>query len=229
MLYDSSLLDNPDPSILNPDWLHAHAELSVIGTGRGQAWFVKINDHEWVLRKYLRGGLVAKFNRECYLGWFAQNSRSWKEWQLLYDLREKGLPVPRPVAAVVCWKFGRLSGVYQASILVEKIQNSRTLADCISTEALTQEAWQAVGACICQFHDAQVYHADLNANNILVDNAGKVYLIDFDRGKIRENDGWKKQNMDRLLRSLNKLKNNRQVSYFNDSDWAELVAGYSAK
>ena len=96
--------------------------------------------------------------------------------------------------------------------------------------------WQRVGACIRRFHDRGVYHADLNARNILLGNegaseAGKIYLIDFDNGHIRcepndDGQGWKAANLARLLRSLNKFGRLSPGFHFTEDDWQQLLTGY---
>src|SRR6185312_24099 len=56
-----------------------------------------------------------------------------------------------------------------------------------------------------RFHRAGIWHADLNAHNVLVSPAG-LHLIDFDRGRQRAPAaGWRLANLRRLRRSLLKL------------------------
>ena len=62
-----------------------------------------------------------------------------------------------------------------------------------------------VGAAIGRFHGAGICHADLNANNILVDRDGGVWLVDFDRARHRAPGGWRNSRLRRLKRSLEKL------------------------
>jgi 3-deoxy-D-manno-octulosonic acid kinase len=58
---------------------------------------------------------------------------------------------------------------------------------------------------VARFHRAGVWHADLNAHNVLV-TADGLYLIDFDRGRMRiPSPAWQQANLQRLRRSLLKL------------------------
>ena len=95
---------------------------------------------------------------------------------------------------------------------------------------MREDVWQTIGACIRRFHDASVYHADLNARNILIDSQSKlVYLIDFDKGCIRHlGESWKASNLARLQRSLLKFKSLNQVFYFDQQNWDALLDGYNS-
>ena len=85
-----------------------------------------------------------------------------------------------------------------------------------------------MGDCIARFHQQHVYHADLNANNILFDESGRVYLIDFDRGAIKKHGRWKQANLQRLQRSLFKLQQHHQTFYFSEQNWVDLITAYEA-
>ena len=96
---------------------------------------------------------------------------------------------------------------------------------------LSPEQWRRVGGCIRRFHDAGVYHADLNAHNILLGSgppvADEVYLIDFDRGERRAAEAaWQQANLQRLMRSLEKLARSQDSFHFTDAGWSDLIAGW---
>ena len=66
-----------------------------------------------------------------------------------------------------------------------------------------------------------------SADNILIDDGGRCYLIDFDRGRYRRSNlKWKKENLLRLKRSLDKISKNEEVFYFSDIKWRSLLRGY---
>jgi 3-deoxy-D-manno-octulosonic acid kinase len=89
---------------------------------------------------------------------------------------------------------------------------------------LDRSMWQNIGATIGRFHAAGVHHVDLNANNIML--AGDaVYLIDFDRGRLRGRGRWEDEVIARLRRSLDKLKARDPELHFADSDWQALLDG----
>lgn len=196
--------------------------------GRAPVVFFQHGKLNLVLRHYYRGGLVAKLVSDWYLGRKLDNSRSFREWCLLRTMVNAGLPVPVPVAAHV-WRQGFL---YQADLITLQIENSLTLADYLMENHLTPELWQDVGKVIRRFHNCHIYHADLNARNILLQKnsesgALKIYLIDFDRGKIRKTGTvWQQSNLDRLKRSLDKFKLRSDRFDFNAADWSNLLDGY---
>ena len=65
--------------------------------------------------------------------------------------------------------------------------------------------WAAIGRCLRRFHDAGVQHADLNAHNIMLGEQGEVWVLDFDRGRLRHPGAWRERVLDRLARSLAKI------------------------
>ena len=145
------------------------------------------------------------------------------EWELLEKMQEKGLPVPIPAAINV----ERKGLLYTADIMMHRIPHSRTLTQALMSKELSEGYWIAIGSVIRRFHEEGIYHSDLNANNILLDDGGRCYLIDFDRCGIRKSNlKWKKENLLRLKRSLNKFFNNEEVFHFSDESWRSLLRGY---
>ena len=74
-------------------------------------------------------------------------------------------------------------------------------------------------------HQAQVNHTDLNIHNILLDNDGKAWIIDFDKCYQQQGEAWKEANLQRLLRSFNKELNKRQIKW-TQNDWQCLFNAY---
>lgn len=198
-------------------WGH-YAEPVDIG-GRGAAWFLNGRKTSWILKSYQRGGLVAPVSKETH--WFQgqQSVRSFAELHLLNRLYHLGLPVPKPVAA----SYRRVAGFwYRAHIIVTRIPDATPFSEyLLSGES---SLWNNVGQLVRRFHDCGVYHADLNCHNILVSNSS-LYLIDFDKSRIRSGHLWKKQNLHRLRRSIDKVLYNRAPDE-TDRRWQELLRGY---
>jgi 3-deoxy-D-manno-octulosonic acid kinase len=191
--------------------------------GRGGAWFLSGENRYWVLRNYYRGGLVSKLSQKNYIYTGQKRVRSFAEFHLLQAMHELGLPVSRPVAAC----YHRFSGFYQTAIIVERLEGVLPLGD-LCTAPESDDMWRNIGSVIRRFHDAGVYHADLNCFNILV-NGQAVHLIDFDKSRIidgaADNTTWKHRNLDRLKRSLNKRVNSEQNSAI-EHGWTLLYNAY---
>lgn len=209
-------------SWFSPEFWGECAEPVVAG-GRGSAWFVQSPDGPLVLRHYRRGGFAARFSRRQYLFTGYSRTRSFLEFNLLSVLLEKGLPVPKPVGALVS-RHGALT--YEAAILIERITDGVPMPEHASLDR--EDLWRRVGMTIGLFHREGLDHVDMNCDNILV--AGeRIYLIDFDRCRLHTqawgNAGWKGDNLRRLHRSVNKriqsLSNQRR-----DNLWQVLMAGY---
>jgi len=171
--------------------------------------------------------MVARFVKDRYIWRGLSQTRAWREWHLLAELWEKKLPVPQPVAARVL----RLGLFYRADILMCRIPKSETLADSLMESAMAVSLWQKLGQMLRNFHAAGVFHADLNARNILLDGQENFHLIDFDRGRLRKPDRrWQQANILRLKRSLAKFSDKAEKQqtrfYFSESDWQALLQGY---
>lgn len=199
IVFDPVRLRQAGPGMLHAEHYGAAVE-PVRAGGRGAAWFVRAGSVEAVLRHYRRGGLAAKFSHDLYLWLGEARVRSLAEFRLLSELRAERLPVPAPLLAGY-WRRGL---AYRAAILVERIPSVRPLADWLGPDVGTAP-WEAVGAMLAKFHRAGLDHADLNANNVLVDAGGQPWLIDFDRCRRRAGSHWREANLERLARSLAKL------------------------
>jgi 3-deoxy-D-manno-octulosonic acid kinase len=178
--------------------------------GRQAAWFVEQDDWQGVLRGYRRGGLVARLSRDAYFWQGESRTRSFREYRLLQQMREKGLKVPAPLAAGY-WRQGL---TYRAAILVERIPEVRPLA-----HLLDDSVWEPAARAIAAMHDAGVWHADLNAFNILLDPSGVAWLIDFDRGTAGGvSQSQRRANLSRLRRSLEKVGGERGLQFWDRLD-----------
>ncbi|MCB1581860.1 MAG: 3-deoxy-D-manno-octulosonic acid kinase [Marinicella sp.] len=189
-------------------------------SGRGTAWTIKSEWGKWVLRHYLRGGLYAKLSKDHYLWTGINNSRAFKEFKLLNKLQKLNLPCPKPVAALV-----RKKGLfYQNDLIMEHIGHEQTFAQTLNKESQLSD-WILAGKTIAQFHQAGVYHSDLNAHNILLRN-DQAFLIDFDKGNIRPpQKAWQLQNLSRLKRSIEKISG-RSCEDELKQFWQTLLEAY---
>ncbi|ENY71299.1 3-deoxy-D-manno-octulosonic acid kinase [Aeromonas diversa] len=221
--YADQVFSDPHPHLFDPQWWQAQKAVIGSSQGRGVTWFVKLDGKHMVLRHYYRGGMVGKLVRDRF--WFegVEGSRAMAEFALLDRLCELGLPVPRPYAA----RVSRGGPFYRADIILERIRGAKDLVALLKKEAIPRETWLQIGAVLRRFHDAGVYHADLNSHNILIDRDGKVWVIDFDKGAIRAPGSWQQANLERLLRSFNKEAGLHTSFHWVPDNWQSLMEGYS--
>lgn len=237
ILYDASLATQVEQGLdacrllqwFDETYWRARGKLKGEARGRGSAFFFEHQDCEYVLRHYRRGGMVAGLVEDRYIWTGLGNSRPWREWHLLAAAHERGLPAPKPFAARLI-KSGMF---YTADLITHRIAAGVSLAQQLTAGRQEQAVWRKIGRVIRRFHDAGIEHADLNAHNILL--AGDdAFLVDFDRGRMHAGvfskriRNWRRRNLQRLLRSLNKLGGQKETFHFTSGDWHYLLEGYRA-
>ncbi len=176
-----------------------------------------------VLRHYWRGGLVARVSDDLHLFTGVRRSRPWREVALLSELVTRGLPVPEPVGA----RLTPRGPFYRADLLTRRIPHTRTFADWVRGEEGDDPAvWAAVGRTIRRFHDAGAHHADLNVRNILLDQTNRVWLIDWDKGRIGGRDPARQG---RILRRLRRsLAKEAELEKVAATRWEVLARAHEA-
>ncbi len=219
-IYNEKLIDNVAECFEMQYWQRKNA---IIGSaqGRGTTWFIQLDTLQAALRHYHRGGLFGKIISDTYFFTGYQKTRSVAEFHLLNHLKTEGINVPTAIAA----KVKRYGLCYQADLLSEKIPNATDLVDVLKKSALSKLQYHHIGQEICKLHRAQVNHTDLNIHNILLDNNGKVWIIDFDKCYQQQGNDWKGQNLQRLLRSFRKEVKKRDIQW-HEADWQYLIEGY---
>ncbi|WP_206861098.1 3-deoxy-D-manno-octulosonic acid kinase [Lysobacter changpingensis] len=220
ILFDRNRVRQASPEWFMPSFWQQRAR-PVESGGRGGAWFVDAPFGPALLRRYLRGGLVAKVSRDRYWWRGAASTRSFAEFRLTRAMADKGVPVPRPIAA--CYRRDGL--FYRCAILLERLDDVRSLADRAAV-AGDGAPWEEAGRLIARAHRAGLDHADLNAHNLLFTTTGRGWIIDLDRGRVRiPATGWRERNLARLKRSLLKLRGKRATADV-ERDYSRLRAAY---
>jgi len=224
IVYDTDLINQiSDATFTAGGWTTAQPVTGVLrSAGRGNTMIVADGQQEFVLRHYMRGGLPGRLISDKYLWSGEAQTRSFAEWHLLARLIAFKLPVPRPAAARYC----RTGPVYTADLLTVREPGIRSLAERVSQSPGDIEFWQNLGADLHQFHAAGVFHADLNAYNVQVDQNDKLFLLDFDRGKLLPPGVWQQKNISRLHRSMRKIKRLDKKLYYVAANWKQFLDGY---
>ena len=205
-------------------------EQLIVGSaqGRGTTWFINpqqasVNNEQWVLRHYYRGGLIGKIIKDQYLYTGLANTRAAREFALLQTLQDLSLHAPKPIA----FKVIRTGVFYRADLLSSRIENANDLVAILSKNKIDNATWHRIGQVIASFHQQGIYHHDLNAHNILLDDQQKIWLIDFDQGEKREvKQQWQESNLARLQRSFRKEFVKIANFQWNEENWLALLNGY---
>lgn len=154
--------------------------LSKVEVGRGKVARLSLDNINYILRLYRRGGFVSKFNSKLFLKTFGKN-RPCHEYQLTLKLYKSGVKVPYPV---LCLTKSRLLFFYYAAILFKELKESENLLNLMSSA--TVNIADIITACYLAGKEARsalnigVFHADLHPGNILL-HANSCFLIDFDK------------------------------------------------
>ncbi len=224
ILYDKAIINQISAERFTPEgWLHAEVLTgSLRSGGRGNTMFVGNVPRQFVLRHYRRGGLLGKLVRDTYIFSGEDLTRSFMEWRLLDKLAANNMNVPRPAAA----RFCRRGTFYTADLITVRIPDVVSLSQYIAAEDRDETFWQSVGAAIWKFHEAGVYHADMNAYNVQVDKDGDIWMLDFDKGALKSPGPWQQQTLSRLHRSLRKVLDLDPRLHFRVANWEQLLQGY---
>ena len=221
-LIDRARVAETLPELFDPGTYGSSAK--ALRDGRGQAFQVVGSFGTAALRHYRRGGMTGALWQDRYAFIGAEATRCFRELRLLATLHSHGLPVPAPLAA----RFVRSGLSYRADILTAWLPGANPLSAHIQTASLAD--FHAVGQMLQRFHQASIngaalWHADLNAHNILLTDVGPA-LIDFDRCLLRKpKSAWQQANLARLLRSLTKLGFAARAD-FSSQLWPALLAAY---
>jgi len=220
-IYDEDLINNASDCF---EWQYWENKNAIIGSaqGRGTTWFIQLDKIQAALRHYQRGGLFGNIVSDSYFFIGYEKTRSIAEFHLLTHLKKEGVNVPAPIAARVV----RGNVTYQADLLSEKVPNAIDLVGLLQKRSLTKQEFSDVGKEIKKLHRAQVNHTDLNIHNILLDTSSKVWIIDFDKCYRQAGEGWKNDNLNRLLRSFRKEVKKRSIKWV-ENDWQSLLEGYN--
>ena len=155
---------------------------SVLG-GRTALTFEQIDEFGPVaIKSYSRGGWMRYLIKQRYLK--LGKTRAQLEFELLQVVRNLGINAPEPVAYA-----HRGCIFYQAWLVSRAIKHPLSLALLsLKDEKKTRQAMESVIGQISLLIQNGILHVDLHPGNIVVDEAGQIFLVDFDKGQIHHGD-----------------------------------------
>jgi 3-deoxy-D-manno-octulosonic acid kinase len=154
--------------------------------GRGVTYRIRTPSGDWVVRRYRRGGAVARVLRDRYLR--AGEARPWRELRCSNAARMRGVPTPAVTATATY-----VSGLFQRSdIATEYVPDSADLASLgfgeVAHDAAARRAgFEAAGRLVRALGRLGLQHRDLNLKNVLVSFAGPspaAWVLDLDRCRL---------------------------------------------
>jgi len=130
-----------------------------------------------VVKHYMRGGFLRHLISSRYVR--SGPTRSRVEYEMLERVRSLGVQAPEPIAHAE-----RGGWLYRAWLVTREIADQRSLAEISRVDE--ERARTAMGEVI-RFLDLLIsngiFHVDLHPGNVVVDRAGGVYLLDFDKAR----------------------------------------------
>ena len=110
--------------------------------------------------------------------------------------------------------------MYRSEILVRLIPDAQGVARLLHHQrALDALEWQRLVQAVRHLHEEQVFHPDLNCHNLMLDSAGKAWIVNFEKCGYRAEEDCKAYNLRRLLRSLRKELGLNPQLYWDESQW----------
>ena len=141
-----------------------------------------------VIKHYRRGGLMRYFIKRRYLKF--GKTRAQREFELLDIVGTLGIKVPQPIAYAYRDRL-----LYRAWLVTREINQPLSLARLsLQDEKKTGTAMESVIEQISSLIQNNILHVDLHPGNVVVDAAGKVYLLDFDKGSVYHGNRQKLKN-----------------------------------
>ena len=131
---------------------------------------------------YNRGGLLSHFVKRRYLRW--GKFRSLAEFELLHKVNDLGVMVPKPIAYAY-----QGSILYKAWLVTNEIKQHQTLARLsLSDPDTALSLINQVASQVSILIRNNIHHVDLHPGNVLVDANANIFLIDFDKARLRQRD-----------------------------------------
>jgi len=223
MLYDGSCIDQPGDSLFERAYWQSRGVLRKSRATRLGRVHPRRRPALGVAPLPSRR-LPARFVDDTYLWTGADRTRSFAEWRLLRRLREWELACAaahrRPLHEVGP-RLPRRSHHRGAAVAADAGAGAR----CPAARSRRLAGRRTLRRTL---HSRGVRHADLNAHKPAARCGRRVYVLDFDRGRIESRGDWEQHVIERLRRSLEKVSRDLPAGRFDDGQWNEFLKGVAA-
>jgi len=141
--------------------------------GRGKIAFIENSGRSVVLKQLRRGGVAAPLWRDR----FPSRERLMGNLSIPCRARERGVATPAALALLV---VGGPPGLWRGWLAIEAVLAARDMRRRVLESPPTAAEWVEVLSVARLLHDAGIEHPDLNLGNLLVDEAGRGWVVDLD-------------------------------------------------
>ena len=126
---------------------------------------------------------------------------------MLKRMHELELPVPRPVSI----KLSISGFYYNGKIITEEVLNAVNLKKIIISKKINNQMISNIISVLRNLIQNNIFHSDLNINNILIDESLSIYIIDFDNSFFTKRKKLLIKPLDRLIKSIRKEQENKNL------------------
>ena len=126
------------------------------------------------------GVVIKRFHSPGALRRLTDGRRAAREFRVLTQLHELGLPVPKPID---CAKEGEHWEV-RTEWIPGTVALDELLAEPHKIPAEAGDLPRRLGESLARFWSAGLDHSDLHAGNVLLDESGQIWLIDFQHARV---------------------------------------------
>lgn len=119
-----------------------------------------------------------------YLSPFSQG-RAWHSWRVAHALQEAAVRTPEPLFVYARRHRGIIRDSFYISAAIHPHQTLRALLRSHASTTLLEQAVANLASSLARMHEASIHHRDLTTGNFLVDDEGRVAIVDLNRAKLR--------------------------------------------
>jgi tRNA A-37 threonylcarbamoyl transferase component Bud32 len=179
-------------------------------TGRGAVFMLPGRElglcFDVVVRQYRHGGLLRGLRGDG----FGNRDRFLEELKVHLRVRELGLPAPEPLGVIVV-EGGVAGDGVQGYYATRRLEGVSGLPEYLAgaSPGRRRQLAAELGRRLRRLHDEGIFYADLQVRNLLVDDSGELYFIDFDKSTWSAGPlpaARRRANLYRFARSLEKYR-----------------------